>query len=161
MHVDGVDNKVADRLSHYYENNMSDNTHLEHTYVNAEIQLDPDSKLLSTDCYTELHAAVTRQSKCLTERQESCHIEAEILNDGDKELLPSRNTSLMDDVTAIAAGNDSRSLQTHMEEMMDLQAIIKNTSQRYNMCKNNHTTGCPLKVWHLGRADLDKKSAQV
>ena len=26
MHVDGVDNKVADCLSHYYENNTSDDT---------------------------------------------------------------------------------------------------------------------------------------
>ena len=28
--------------------------------------------------------------------------------------------------------------------------------QRYNMCKNNHTTRCTPKVWHPGRADLDK-----
>ena len=29
------------------------------------------------------------------------------------------------------------------------------------MCKNNCTTRCLPKVWHLGRADLDKKSAQT
>ena len=29
------------------------------------------------------------------------------------------------------------------------------------MCKNNHTTRCPPKGWHPGRADLDKKSAQT
>ena len=29
------------------------------------------------------------------------------------------------------------------------------------MCKSNHTTRCPSKVRHLGRADLDKKSAQT
>ena len=68
----------------------------------------------------ELHAAVTKWSKCLAERQESHHIEAEILNDGDKELLPPENTSSTDDVTAIAAGNDSKSLSTHVEETMDL-----------------------------------------
>ena len=28
MHIDGVDNKVVDCLSCYYENDMSDNTHL-------------------------------------------------------------------------------------------------------------------------------------
>ena len=33
MHIDGVDNKVADCLFHYYENDMSDNTHLENCNV--------------------------------------------------------------------------------------------------------------------------------
>ena len=68
----------------------------------------------------ELHAAATRQSKHLAERQESCHVEAEILNAGDKKSPPSEDTSLTDDVTAIAASNDSKSLSTHIEEMMDL-----------------------------------------
>ena len=89
---------------------MSDNTHLDNTYVNADIQLDPDGELLPTDCYTELHAAVARWSRCLAERQESHHIEAEILNAGDKKPLPLENTSPTDDVTAISAGNDSKSL---------------------------------------------------
>ena len=110
MHVDGVDNKVVDCLSHYYENDMSDDTHLDNTYVNTDIWLDPDGKLLPTDCYMEIHAAVTRWSKCLAERQESCHIEAEILNASDKKLLPSEDTSPSDDVTAIAAGSDGKSL---------------------------------------------------
>ena len=110
MHVDGVDNKVADCLSHYYENDMSEDNHLENTYVNADIRLDPDGKLLLTDRYTELHAAVTRWSKRLAERQESHCIKAEILNASDKKSLPSEDISLTDDVTAIAAGNDGKSL---------------------------------------------------
>ena len=109
MHVDGMDNKVPDCLSRYYENDMSEDNHSENTYVNADIRLDPDGELLPTDHYTELHAAATRQSRCLAKRQESHHITAKILNDGDKESLPSENTSI-DDVTAIAAGNDSESL---------------------------------------------------
>ena len=52
MHVDGMDNKVADCLSHYYENDMSEDNHSENTYVNVDIRLDPDGKLLPTDCYT-------------------------------------------------------------------------------------------------------------
>ena len=40
----------------------------------------------------------------------------------------------MDDVTAIAAGNDGRSLQTHMEEMMDLQTIVKNAYCKDTIC---------------------------
>ena len=96
-----MDNKVADCLSCNYENVTSDDTHLENTYVNADIQLDLDGKLLPTNHYMELHAAATRQSKCLAERQESHHIKAEILNAGDKKSLPLENTSPADDVTAI------------------------------------------------------------
>ena len=110
MCIDGIDNKIADCLSHYYENDMSDDNHSKSTYVNADIRLDPDGKLLPTDCYTELHATATRQSKCLAKRQESHHIEAEILNAGDKQSLPLENTSSTDDFTAIAAGNDGKSL---------------------------------------------------
>ena len=84
MHVDGVDNKVADCLSRYYENDMSEDNHLENTYVNADIRLDPDDELLPTDHYMELHATATRQSKQLAEQQESHHIEAEILNASDR-----------------------------------------------------------------------------
>ena len=105
MHIDGVDNKVADCLSHYYENDMSDDTHLDNTYINADIQLDADGELLPTNRYAELHAAATRWSKCLAKRQEFHHIEAKILNAGDKKSLPSENRSLADDVTAIAASN--------------------------------------------------------
>ena len=134
MHLDGIDNKVADCLSHYYENNTSDDNHSENTYVNVDIRLDPDGELLPTDCYMELHAAVTRQSKHLAKRQESRHIEAKILNASDRKSLPSEDTSLTDGVTAIAASNDGKSLWTHIEETMDLQAIVKNTYHKDMIC---------------------------
>ena len=66
--------------------------------------------------------------------QESHHIEAEILHTGDEQLLPSKNTSSIDDVTAIAAGNDGKSLRTHIEERMDLRAIIKNAYCKDTIC---------------------------
>ena len=110
MHVDGMDNKVVDCLSRYYENDTSEDNHSENTYVNADIRLDPDGKLLPTDHYMELRAAATRWSKRLAKRQESCHIEAKILNAGDEQSPPSKDTSSIDDVTTIAAGNDGKSL---------------------------------------------------
>ena len=88
MHVDGVDDKVADCLSCYYENDMSEDNYSENTYVNADMRLDPDGELLPTDHYMELCAAATRWSKQLAEWQESLHIEAEILNAGAKQSLP-------------------------------------------------------------------------
>ena len=93
MHINGIDNKVVDRLSRYYENDMSEDNHSENTYVNADIRLDPDGELLPTDRYTELRVATTRWSKQLAGQQESCHIKAEILNVSDKQSLPSEDTS--------------------------------------------------------------------
>ena len=52
----------------------------------------------------------TRWSKQLAEQQESHHIEAKILNAGDGQSPPYKDTSSIDDITAIAAGNDSKSL---------------------------------------------------
>ena len=134
MHIDGIDNNVVDCLSRYYENDTSEDNHLEDTYVIADIRLDPDGKLLPTDRYTELHAAATRRSKWLTERQESHHIKAKILNASDKQSPPSEDTSSVDDVTAIAAGNDGKSLRTHIEETMDLKAVVKNAYHKDTIC---------------------------
>ena len=47
--LNGIDNKVVDCLSRYYENDMSEDNHSENTYVNADIRLDPDGELLPTD----------------------------------------------------------------------------------------------------------------
>ena len=82
----------------------------------------------------ELCAEATRQSKCLAEKQESHHIEAKILNDGDRGLLPLETTSLTDDVTAIALGDDGRTLWAHIEEIVDLQTIVKNAYCKDTIC---------------------------
>ena len=161
MHVDGVDNKVVDCLSCYYENDMSEDNHSENTYVNADIRLDPDGELLPTDRYMELHAAATKWSKWLAEWQESCHIKAEILNAGDKQSPPSKDTSSVNDVTAIAAGNDSKSLWTHIEEMMDLRAIVKNAYRKDTYVRKYSRNQMPTQDSASGRADSDEKSAQT
>ena len=55
-------------LSQHYENDMSDDTRLEHAYINADIWLDPDGKLLPTNCYMELYTAAMKQSKHLIKK---------------------------------------------------------------------------------------------
>ena len=42
VHVDGKDNKVADCLSQYYENDGADDFHPIEEYVNADIRLNPE-----------------------------------------------------------------------------------------------------------------------
>ena len=71
----------------------------------------------------------------LAEQQESHHIEAKILNSGDKQSPPSEYTLSTDDVTTIATGNDGESLRTHVEETMDLRAIIKNAYRKDTICE--------------------------
>ena len=83
---------------------------------------------------TLLSAAATRWSKQLAGQQECHHIEAKLLNAGDKQSPPSEDTSSTDDVTTIAAGNDSKFLQTHIEETMDLRAVVKNAYHKDTIC---------------------------
>jgi hypothetical protein len=47
MHVPGEQNKVADCLSRYYENNRYDEVHEPHQYVSADVCLDPNSEDLT------------------------------------------------------------------------------------------------------------------
>jgi RNase H-like domain found in reverse transcriptase len=44
MHIPGKQNKVADCLSCYYENNRYDEVHEPHHYVSADVCLDPNSE---------------------------------------------------------------------------------------------------------------------
>jgi RNase H-like domain found in reverse transcriptase len=75
MHVDGIDNKVADCLSRYYENDTGDESHPEHIYMNADARLDPDSELLPTDRYMELNRSDERvQPSCQDKRSSDYRI---------------------------------------------------------------------------------------
>jgi RNase H-like domain found in reverse transcriptase len=87
MHVDGVDNKIADCLSRYYENDTGDKNHPERIYVNADARLDPDSELLPTDRYMELKTAATRRSSRLAKKKEAQIMESEEMNDSAQQAL--------------------------------------------------------------------------
>ena len=47
MHVPGEQNKIADCLSRYYENDRYDEVHEPHNYVSADVRLDPNSEDLT------------------------------------------------------------------------------------------------------------------
>ena len=54
QHIPGKDNKIADCLLHYYENNNVDDFHLTQDYVNADVRLDPDWEDLKISRIIEL-----------------------------------------------------------------------------------------------------------
>ncbi len=56
QHIPGKENKVADCLSRYYENDNTDKFHNPHQYVNTDIRLDPDWDDLPGNRVTELRA---------------------------------------------------------------------------------------------------------
>ena len=63
MHVPGKDNKVADCLSRYYENDNVDDLHPPQDYVNADVRLDPDWEDLKISRILELSAGrITRSN---------------------------------------------------------------------------------------------------
>ena len=70
-HVPGKDNKVADCLSRYFENDNVDEFHPPHEYVNTDVRLDPDWDHLPQSRVEELRAGrVTRQNPKGLEPQE-------------------------------------------------------------------------------------------
>jgi hypothetical protein len=126
MHIHGIDNKVTDSLSHYYKNDMGDESHLEHIYVNADAKLDPDGRLWPTDRYMELRTAAMRQSNCLVKKRESWIIESEEMNDSTLRALPKDVLPSIDDndIVVTAASSDSTTLRARVEESMDLTVKI-------------------------------------
>jgi hypothetical protein len=143
MHIDGVDNKVADCLSHYYENNTGDESHPEHIYVNADARLDPDSELLPTNRYMELKTAVMRQSNRLVEKREARILESEEMNDSVQRALPEAAPPSIDDkdIAVTAASSDSKTLRTMVENGMDLPKMKCTTRMPCSLrswCTPNH-----------------------
>jgi hypothetical protein len=126
MHVDGVDNKVADCLSRYYKNSTGDESHPEHIYINADARLDPDGELLPTDRYMELKTAATRRSNRLVENKEAWIVESEEVNDSTWRALPEETLPSIDDdnIVVTAASSDGTTLRTKVESSVDLPKIL-------------------------------------
>jgi RNase H-like domain found in reverse transcriptase len=57
LHIDGVDNKVADCLSCYYAEDSLNESHPDYIYVNTDVHLDPDGELLPMERFVEVRAA--------------------------------------------------------------------------------------------------------
>jgi hypothetical protein len=44
QYVKGVTNKVADSLSWYYQSDMSEDSHPNYDFINADVKLDPEGE---------------------------------------------------------------------------------------------------------------------
>jgi len=100
----------VDCLLRYYEYDTKDDKHPADVYVNADVRLDPDGKLLPTDCYMEICMVATRRSKHLTEQKEQRVIEFKMINNSRQQSMPSLDPILDEDVTVIASNNDGTPL---------------------------------------------------
>ena len=67
-YIKGECNKVADCLSHYYMNDVLDETHLEDEYVKADVCLDPDGDVLPCRHMEEVDTPTAVQ---VTEQEQS------------------------------------------------------------------------------------------
>ena len=126
LHVKGVDNKVADCLSHYYENDLPKEDHPEHIYVNTDVRLDPTGDLLPTDRFVELHSAASHRSKQLQEQTEERVLESEALQ-VDKESHSDSGDIIGegDNIEAINASNDGLELRSRVESGINLVKLIQ------------------------------------
>lgn len=92
-YVKGENNKVADCLSRYYENDTGDDAHREEEYVHADMRIDPTGEDLPPDRFVEVHENVVeicamkedsrRRSQRLQEKLELRDVEAEEMKEAD------------------------------------------------------------------------------
>ncbi|KAJ7171692.1 hypothetical protein C8R43DRAFT_944273 [Mycena crocata] len=86
-HIEGAQNKVADCLSRYYENDSEDDVYLPHEYVDADVRLDPGleymTRLREAELRQEDPIILARRIKNLVEDR---IIEAQELHDNAEEM---------------------------------------------------------------------------
>ena len=108
---------MADCLSHYYETDSLGDKHLDHEFVSADTQLDPDGELLPVRRYVKVHAATARRSCCLAKKLEQRVLESDQMNERELTAQPvvSENTPPDQPPLAIESGADGESLHAHVE----------------------------------------------
>jgi len=118
--VEGIMNHVVDCLSRYYETDGPADTPVDHEFVSADVQLDPDGELLPIEWYVELCTAVLRQSCCLTNKVEQRALESAQMNKG---ATTAHIEQSEDDPLAIESGANGPSLRITIEKDIDLTSI--------------------------------------
>src|SRR3977135_4023995 len=126
LHVDGVDNKVADCLSRYYESDNPGEIHPAHIYINADVRLDPEGELLPVDRFVELRVNATKRfSKRIADKVEQRVLDSEEMNAG----IASKPTRIAvddpSDALALASAPDGRDLRKCVERNTNLAQIVR------------------------------------
>ncbi|KAL0056498.1 hypothetical protein AAF712_016898, partial [Marasmius tenuissimus] len=112
-YVKGIQNKVADALSRYYESDTDEDQHESHEFVNADLRLDKNMDDLPNDRINEIvgdHLMALRRSNRLKERRKLKEaklprdIEVEELQENaetDVPEVPIVNNDLEEDLTVL------------------------------------------------------------
>ena len=116
--MDGDTNRVADCLSWYYKNNGPDDHHLDHNFVSADANLNPDGELIPVQWYTEMHTAATRRSTCLAEKAEQRVLDSDQMNHQVDNTVANPDSD--DDPPAFMSGADGQSLHISIERDINL-----------------------------------------
>ena len=120
----GVDNKVADCLSQYYETEGSKGAHKCVDWANADIRLDPEGDDLPQDRLRELQLTSMRTSQgevqcstCLHRKQEECCVKAADMR---KHAEPSRERTPLvttsGDPTLLKSAGQSPAICTYFQK---------------------------------------------
>jgi len=115
-------NRVADCLSHYYENDGPDDHHPDHNFVSTDAKLDPDGELVPVQWYTDMHTTATRQSTCLVEKAEQQVLESNQMNKGAVDQVDDPNAD--PDPLAFTSGADAEPLCVCVERNVNLTQLV-------------------------------------
>ena len=131
MHVPGVQNKVADCLSRYYENDRFDEIHESHEYVSSDVRLDPNHEDLTELRLLELNEDSPRGqmfARRLRDRNEDRVIEAEQMASAARAVETAKVSDAKDDALDMTLGealqNGPSLRRTVLGDKSFLQAVI-------------------------------------
>ena len=81
IHVDGMQDQVADGLSCYYEYNTIEDEYPFSEFIKADEILDPDGDLAPIQRFIEIRNNAIRRSQRLQERTPTARLESQMLNE--------------------------------------------------------------------------------
>ena len=131
VYIKGVENKVADCLSRYYENGGGESAPDEDiNWANADVHLDPEGDDLPHDRWQELHLSAMRTEgnalkKRLAEQKEAHRIEAEEMAvNTERSKGEDLSENLGDDPSLLESAGSSPNLPNHMRVKLGLEHAI-------------------------------------
>ncbi|KAJ7154820.1 hypothetical protein C8R46DRAFT_911381, partial [Mycena filopes] len=128
FHVEGVQNKVADCLSRYYENDTPEDHYEADDFVNADARLDPDLEFMTRLREEELRASqISLLARRVTEPVEARVTEAEEL-----EKYAERMENRGFDTTAISLEESLNSQEPLRPRVEGDKAFLEAVKARYH-----------------------------
>ena len=123
IHVHGIQNQVADSLSHYYEYDTIEDEYPNNEFIKVNELLDPDGDLAPIQKFIEIWNNMIRQSQRLQEKISAAWLESQMLNETFNKVPVEQEQEGDDTITHMSA-NSGKPLLMVIEKEFNLNKTI-------------------------------------